>query len=131
MIMSASKKQRTIALAVAICADLVQIVFPMFFGEGFLSPFNDFLDVAVCLGLTLLIGWHIAFLPSFLLEVVPIANLAPTWTIAVLIALRARKESATIDVEAEPVSGQSVAKKQLSGGIEIVQQEKTPPNGSR
>ena len=131
MIMSASKQQRSMALVVAICADLVQIVFPMFFGEGFLSPFNDFLDVAVCLGLTLLIGWHIAFLPSFLLEVVPIANLAPTWTIAVLIALRARKESATIDVEAEPVSGQPVAKKQLSGGIDVAQQGKTPPDGSR
>jgi hypothetical protein len=119
------------SLVVAICADLVQIVFPMFFGEGFLSPLNDVLDVVVCVVLTLLIGWHIAFLPSFLLEVVPIANLAPTWTIAVLIALRARKESATIDVEAEPVSWQSVAPKRLSGRIDIAQKEKTPPDGSR
>ncbi len=119
MIMAASKQQRTIALAVAICADLVQIVFPMFFGEGFLSPFNDFLDVAVCLGLTLLIGWHIAFLPSFLLEVVPIANLAPTWTIAVLIALRKKSGSAAVDTGGDAIPGRPSPTRPMPGAIDI------------
>lgn len=76
------------ARVVAICADLIQIGFPYLFGGGFLSPFDDILDVGTCLALTALVGWHNAFIPSFLIELLPVANLAPTWTIAVFIATR-------------------------------------------
>ena len=82
-----------IARVVAISADLVQIGFFPLFGEGFASPLNDALDVAVCLTLTLLIGWHYSFLPSFIAEGVPMLDLIPTWTLAVLIATR-RKQTA-------------------------------------
>ena len=45
-------------------ADLAEIVvFPAFM-EGFLSPANDALDVAVAVALTRLLGWHWAFLPT-------------------------------------------------------------------
>src|SRR4029453_14403993 len=35
-----------------------------------------------------LLGWHWAFLPAFLTELVPFVDLVPTWTIAVFLATR-------------------------------------------
>jgi hypothetical protein len=82
------------ARAVAICADLIQIGFPYIFRESFLSPFDDALDVAVCLALTALVGWHNAFIPTFLIELLPVGDLAPTWTVAAFIATRGRHSNA-------------------------------------
>jgi hypothetical protein len=86
----ASKNRVRAARAIGVCVDLVQLGLPYVFGEGFLSPLDDILDVVACLTLTALIGWHIAFLPTFLIELLPVGDLAPTWTIAVLIATRDR-----------------------------------------
>lgn len=91
------------AYAVAICADLIQIcLFPLFL-EGFLDPLDDISDVVVCLVLCRLIGFHIAFLPTFLIKVVPGVTIAPTWTLAVLIASRNLRAPAApvIDVPSE------------------------------
>ena len=71
------------ARAIAMLADLAQIVVFPAFSQGGLSPINDALDVAVGLALTWLVGWHWAFLPSFLSELIPIWDLVPTWTAAV------------------------------------------------
>src|SRR5438105_2300528 len=83
-----SRRRITAARLVAMAADALQIGFFPLFGEGFVSPLNDALDIGVCLVLTFLVGWHFAFLPSFLVELVPVADLVPTWTIAVLLATR-------------------------------------------
>lgn len=83
-----SPRRIWIARGIAAAADLLQIVaFPYFF-EGILSPLNAILDVVVAAALVLLVGWHIAFLPSFVVEQIPFADLAPTWSIAVLIVTR-------------------------------------------
>lgn len=79
-----------LARGLAIAADALQIaVFPAFI-EGAFSPIDDVLDILMAVALTLLLGWNIAFVPSFLIKALPIADLAPTWTIAVLIAGRGR-----------------------------------------
>ncbi len=71
------------ARAVAMLADLLQIaVFPAF-SEGALSPANDALDLVVAAAVSALVGWHWAFLPSFLSELIPMWDLVPTWTAAV------------------------------------------------
>ncbi|MGA3065491.1 MAG: hypothetical protein ABSF29_01455 [Tepidisphaeraceae bacterium] len=73
-----SRQRIWIARGVAVGADVLQIaVFPAF-AEGFFSPVSDVLDVVVCVALTLLVGWHIAFLPSFIIKFAPFADLAPT-----------------------------------------------------
>jgi hypothetical protein len=95
------------ARAIAIGADLVQIVLFPLFSEGFISPLDDALDVLVCLVLTRLVGWHYSFLPSFIVKIVPMADLAPTWTIAVFFATRGKKaahEVRTTQVYADPPS---------------------------
>jgi hypothetical protein len=86
-----SSRRIWLARGLAVAADLVQIVFFPVLSEGFVSPFDAALDVVVALLLTLIVGWHIAFIPSFIIKALPFADMAPTWTIAVLIATRGRK----------------------------------------
>ena len=93
------------ARAVAIGVDLIQIGFPYIFGPGFLSPFDDALDIATCLLLTVLVGWHIAFLPTFLMELLPLGSLAPSWTIAVCIATSGRQAAGSQTPPALPPPG--------------------------
>ena len=71
------------ARAIAMLADLAQIVVMPAFSAGALSPVNDALDVGVGIALSYLLGWHWAFLPSFLSELIPVWDLVPTWTAAV------------------------------------------------
>ncbi len=87
MIELSSSPKRT-ALAIAVLADALQIVFFPMFVEGALSPLDDLLDIAVAWMLIRLLGWHWAFLPSFVAKVVPGLDLVPTWTMAVLVATR-------------------------------------------
>ena len=81
------------ARAVAIAADILQIALFPLVAEGFISPLNDALDILVCLILTYLVGWHYSFLPSFIVKVVPMADLVPTWTIAIFLATRQKATS--------------------------------------
>lgn len=79
-----------LAWFIAIAADALQLaVFPVF-GPGFASPANNVLDVAVAVLMSALIGWHWAFLPTFVAELVPFVGLVPTWTLACWIATRGR-----------------------------------------
>jgi hypothetical protein len=99
------------ARLVAISADLLQIVVFPAFSEGGVSPFDAGLDVAVAAVMTALVGWHWAFLPSFAAEMVPLVDLVPTWTAAVLIATRPsrRRRSAPDDAAASRAPGGAVA----------------------
>lgn len=78
------------ARLIAIGADLAQLVFFPAFVGGWLSPLNNILDVAVAIVMVRLVGWHFAFLPTFVAELVPGVDLVPTWTAAVWFATRRR-----------------------------------------
>jgi hypothetical protein len=60
------------------------------FAVGSLSPLNDVLDVVTAAVMFALLGWHPALLPTFIAELVPMLNLFPTWTAAVLFVTRRR-----------------------------------------
>lgn len=85
-------RRRIAALAIALAADAVQIGLLPLFMEGAAAPWNDALDVAVGGMMVALLGWHAAFLPAFLGELVPFLNLFPTWTAAVVFVV-ARKRA--------------------------------------
>ena len=75
---------------IAVAADFLQIaVFPVFW-PGAASPWDDALDAATALALVVLVGWHWAFLPSFVAELVPGLDLIPTWTAAVFFVTRGK-----------------------------------------
>lgn len=77
-----------VAWAVALATDAIQwVLWPLFAGGG-ASPFNDVVDVIAAVILVRLLGWHWAFLPTFVAEIIPVANLVPTWTAAVFLATR-------------------------------------------
>ncbi|MBV8781726.1 MAG: hypothetical protein JO353_10045 [Phycisphaerae bacterium] len=80
-----------LARGVAVAVDVLQIaIFPAT-AVGAQLPVNDVVDVIACVVLTLLVGWNIAFLPSFVIKLLPLADVAPTWTLAVLFATRRRQ----------------------------------------
>ena len=72
-------------------ADGLQLGLFPFFSEGFISPLDDGLDMAMSVFLTWLVGWHWVFLPSIVMKLAPILDEAPTWTLAVLIATHNRQ----------------------------------------
>ncbi len=83
-----TKSENRLAWTVALLADALQLgLFPLFAG-GALSPANDVLDFVVAAVLIRALGWHWAFLPSVVAELVPGLDLIPTWTAAVFIATR-------------------------------------------
>jgi hypothetical protein len=76
------------ARVLAVLADGLQLgLLPLFVGGG-LSLANDVLDVLVAGAMIALVGWHWAFVPTFLAELVPGLDLVPTWTMAALLVTR-------------------------------------------
>ena len=86
------RREHRIALFVAIAADAIQIVVLPLFAEGVLSPFDTVLDLAAAFVLSKLVGWHWAFLPSLIAELIPGLDLFPTWTTAVVYVIARRGE---------------------------------------
>ena len=75
--------EHRLAWLVAIAADTIQIVGLLFFAEGGLSPADALLDLGVAAILIRCLGWHWAFLPTLVAELIPGLDLFPTWTAAV------------------------------------------------
>ena len=79
------------AYVVAVTTDLLQLL---------LGPFgwvfaDELLDVIAMILIWRLIGFHPLLLPSFVLELLPVADMLPTWTgcVAIVVALRKREQS--------------------------------------
>lgn len=85
---SLKEPEHRLAWAVAIAADALQIAAFPFFAEGGLSPADSVLDLIVGVVMIRLLGWHWAFLPTLAAELVPGADLFPTWTAAVWFVTR-------------------------------------------
>jgi hypothetical protein len=80
------------AYAVAVAVDVLQFALGPI-GWAFA---DEVLDVAAMLLMWRLVGFHPLLLPTFILEVVPLADLAPTWTVcvAIVVALRRKQQNA-------------------------------------
>lgn len=87
---SLKEPEHRMAWAIAISADALQIAAFPFFAEGGVSPADSLLDILVAFLLIRLLGWHWAFLPSLAAELIPGADLFPTWTAAVWFVTRDR-----------------------------------------
>lgn len=83
-----SRRRIWLARGLALAADFLQIVALPLFGPGLASPFDELLDLAIGVAMIRLLGWHVAFLPTFLAELIPFVDIFPTWTLAVLFVTR-------------------------------------------
>ena len=82
------------AWVLAVGMDALQVfLFPVTV-EGGVSPVADGLDFLAMALLWALVGWHWAFLPSIIVKIIPVMDLAPTWTIALAIATRGLNKQA-------------------------------------
>lgn len=90
-----SPEERRKALMIAVVADAMQLVFIPLFGAGWLTPVNDLLDVVVAFVLIRRLGWHVAFLPTFIAELLPLVDVFPSWTLAVWFVVRTRHAPST------------------------------------
>jgi hypothetical protein len=98
--MRSTRARQAAALAVAAGADVAQLALAPLFGEGFASPFDDALDIAVAGVLVWLLGFHWALLPAAGAELVPGLDLAPTWTASVLLIVAPGKAKLWIAIAA-------------------------------
>ena len=81
-----------VALVVALVADGLQLLL----GPLGWTFADEAIDVVV-MGLTIwILGFHVLLLPTFVVELVPVADMLPTWTgcVAAVIALRKRDQPA-------------------------------------
>ncbi|GLH71346.1 hypothetical protein GETHPA_28790 [Geothrix rubra] len=83
-----SKRRLRAAWIVAVAVDAIQIPVEATGLLGWIVGAG--LDVVTMAVLWALVGFHWAFLPSFLTEWIPYLDYAPLWTLAVLIATRGR-----------------------------------------
>jgi len=79
--------RKNLPLILAIAADGLQLlVTPLIPVAGVGIFFDAAIDVSMAVTLLLLVGFHWAFIPTFLVELIPGVGLVPLWTLAVLLA---------------------------------------------
>jgi hypothetical protein len=89
------------AYAVAVTVDVIQFALGPI-GWAFA---DEILDVAAMLLMWRLLGFHPLLLPTFVLEVVPLADLAPTWTLCVAIVIALRRKQQNVPPAPPPIPG--------------------------
>ncbi len=83
-----TRRRVWLARGIALAADFVQFaVLPLALGNT-MSPVDEVIDVFVGVVLTSILGFHVALLPALAVELVPIIDVFPTWTAAVLFITR-------------------------------------------
>src|SRR5215471_21520444 len=90
--------EQRLAWLVAIGADALQITILPFFVEGGFSPADVALDAFTAITLIRLLGWHWAFLPTMMAELVPGFDLFPTWTAAVYYVTRQQIKEGEVEI---------------------------------
>src|SRR5262249_7452655 len=93
-----SRRRKAIALTIAVLADLTQLVLWPAFAGGAASPFAEALAVAVALALLMTLGVSGRLALALVLELVPGADLFPTWT-AVVATIPVRDDASEIAPE--------------------------------
>ena len=87
-------RRAKVARWTALGVDALQVaIFPVLFPG---SPWNNLLDLVTGAFMVAILGWHVAFLPTFVTELVPFVDLFPTWTLAVLYVTRKRRGQGSV-----------------------------------
>ncbi|HUR47376.1 MAG TPA: hypothetical protein VMZ27_15950 [Candidatus Saccharimonadales bacterium] len=84
-----TKQRMWAAVAVAMVADAIQ----MGLGPIGMVGIDQGIDLVAALVTIGLLGFHPLLLPTFLIELIPVADMLPTWTGCVLLVIAMRKRS--------------------------------------
>ena len=86
-----TRRRIALALVLAGLADALQIAL----GPVGWFLFDEIIDVLAMVAMTLLIGFHPLLLPTFIVEIVPVVDMLPTWTacVGVVVMLRKRQSN--------------------------------------
>jgi hypothetical protein len=104
-----------LALAVAVIADLLQIVaMPVAWTFA-----QSAIDVVAMLVVLPLIGFHVLLLPTFVIEIVPGAAALPTWTACVLAVIALKKRSQAVASSPPPPPAIDVAEVKKTPALEV------------
>ncbi|HEY6893750.1 MAG TPA: hypothetical protein VI258_06265 [Rhodanobacteraceae bacterium] len=87
-----TRRRIRFAYVVAVVTDALQVLLGPF---GWTAA-DELLDVVAAFLTIRLLGFHPLLLPTFLLELVPVADMLPTWTgcVAIVTTLRQRQQPA-------------------------------------
>jgi hypothetical protein len=97
-----------LAFVVGILADILQLPVSLSLLAGFIPAegLDAAIDVVAAVLVNWLLGFHWALLPSFALKLIPLVDVAPTWTACVAYVALQRRHTATrvaTRVSPEPV----------------------------
>jgi hypothetical protein len=95
-----TRKRIWLAFAVAIATDICQLVLGPF-GWAFI---DEGLDVVAMILTSWLLGFHMLLLPTFVLEIIPLADWLPTWTGCVALLVSIRRKEASKQLKASETS---------------------------
>lgn len=86
-----TRRRILLAFTIAIACDAIQMIL----GPAGWFGLDEMLDVVAMSLLTFLLGFHPLFLPTFLVEFFPVADMLPTWTgcVAVVVSLRRKQRT--------------------------------------
>jgi hypothetical protein len=86
-----------LAFAVGILADLLQLPASLALFAGFVPAegLDAAIDVVAAVVINWILGFHWALLPSFALKLIPVVDVAPTWTACVAYVVLRRRHSAS------------------------------------
>ena len=86
-----TRRRIAAALVLAGLADALQIIL----GPVGWFFFDEIIDVLTMIAMTLLVGFHPLLLPTFIIEIVPVVDMLPTWTAcaAAVVMLRRRQQA--------------------------------------
>jgi hypothetical protein len=87
-----------LALAVAMLADGAQF---LLLGFGWVGA-DQAIDVMAMLLTIWILGFHILLLPTFVVELIPVADMLPTWTGCVIAVIALRKRGQNIPPPSPP-----------------------------
>jgi hypothetical protein len=96
-----TRQRVALVYAVAVVTDVLQLILGPFGWAGI----DETLDVAAAVATSRLIGFHPLLLPTFILELLPVTDILPTWTgcVALVTALRRRESRFPTPVDNGPV----------------------------
>jgi polyferredoxin len=98
-----SRRRIWLAMAMALVADGLQLSLGplgwVFVDQG--------VDVAAMVLISLAIGFHPLFLPTFLAEFIPVVDMLPTWTACVALVATRRWRETQVNSEPPPIPPRS------------------------